>query len=230
MSAADRAKWDERYAAGAYRARPHPSAFLAECEPLLPPPGRALDVACGAGRNAVFLAERGWAVEAVDISPVALRRGAERAGTLPIRWIERDLDAGYDAAGEYDLIVNIRYVNLPLLRALLGRLRPGGMLLVEQHLALPKAPVVAVSGPQSAAFRVSPGRLRQLASGLRVARSHEGLVPEPDGTAAAVSRLLASSLAAAPRRPASPEQATGQAGQSRPACAIVASSKTKPGA
>lgn len=226
MSAADRAKWDARYAAGAYQARPHPSAFLAECETLLPTPGRALDVACGAGRNALFLAERGWAVEAVDISPVALRRGAERAGALPIRWRERDLDAGYDAPGDYDLIVNIRYVNLPLLRMLLGRLRPGGMLLVEQHLALRDPPAVAVSGPQNAAFRVAPGSLRQLASGLRVERSHEGLVAEPDGATAAVSRLLASSLAAEPRRPASPEQA----GQSRLACATVATSKTKPGA
>lgn len=196
MSAADRAKWDARYAAGAYQARPHPSAFLVECEPLLPAPGRALDVACGAGRNALFLAERGWTVEAVDISPIALRRGAERAQGLPIRWRERDLDAGLDVTGRYELIVNIRYVDLPLLRALLGRLRPGGMLLVEQHLALSKTPAVAVSGPQNAAFRVSPGSLRQLASRLRVERCYEGLAPEPDGATAAVSRLLASAPAA----------------------------------
>lgn len=196
MSAADRVKWDARYAAGAYQARPHPSAFLVECEPLLPAPGRALDVACGTGRNALFLAERGWAVEAVDISPIALRRGAKRAQGLPIRWRERDLDAGFDGGGRYELIVNIRYVNLPLLRALLGRLRPGGMLLVEQHLALSKTPAVAVCGPQNAAFRVPPGSLRQLASSLRVERCYEGLAPEPDGATAAVSRLLASMPAA----------------------------------
>lgn len=215
MSAADRAKWDARYAAGAYQARLHPSAFLAECESLLPAPGRALDLACGTGRNAIFLAERGWSVDAVDISPVALRRAAGHAEGLPIRWFEHDLEAGgafsggrsqacgarggahrmENAPGHYDLIVNVRYVNLPLLRRLPARLHPGQMLLVEQHLALPESPPVALSGPRSPAFRVAAGRLRCLAHGLRVVRSYEGLVREPDGTTAAVSRLLA----AAPR-------------------------------
>lgn len=220
MSAADRAKWDARYAAGAYQTRRHPSAFLAECEPLLPAPGRALDVACGAGRNAIFLAERGWAVAAVDISPIALRRGAACAQGLPIRWCERDLETGFDAAEHYELIVNIRYVNLPLLRSLLGRLRPGGMLLVEQHLAWRGRPAVAVSGPQNAAFRVQPGALRRLATGLRVERCHEGLVPEPDGAAAAVSRLLAAVPASRPRGARLPGASwTGRPGL-RDSCAV----------
>lgn len=200
MSAEDRAKWNARYAEGAYDERPHPSAFLRDCAQLLPPAGHALDVACGAGRNAIHLARQGWTVDAVDVSPVALERARQRSRPcgerLPIRYLEQDLDAGFAGPGEYDLIVNIRYVNLPLLRSLIQRLRPGGALLVEQHLALAsghpsqeKSP--AVVGPRNPAFRVAPGSLRRLARGLEVRCWQEGLVREPDDTTAALARLLA---------------------------------------
>ena len=140
VSAEDRAKWDARYAEGAYDERPHPSAFLRDCLEggALPAPDRALDLACGAGRNAIYLAQNGWTVDAVDISPVALERARQRSGEgaqLAIHYLEQDLDAGFAGTGRYDLIVNIRYVNLPLLHTLIDRLRPGGALLVEQHLA-----------------------------------------------------------------------------------------------
>ena len=199
MSAEDRSKWNARYAEGAYDERPHPSVFLRDCAQLLPPPGHALDVACGAGRNAIHLARQGWTVDAVDISPVALERARQRSRQrgerLPIHYLEQDLDAGFAIAGEYDLIVNIRYVNLPLLRSLIGRLRPGGALLVEQHLAvaphLSQEEADAVVGPRNPAFRVASGGLRRLARGLEVRRWQEGLVREPDGATAALARLLA---------------------------------------
>ena len=196
MSAEDRAKWDARYAEGACDERPHPSAFLRDCLAggALPEPGRALDIACGTGRNAIYLAQYGWAVDAVDISPVALERARQRGGQgeePPIRYLEQDLDAGFTAAGEYDLIVNIRYVNLPLLQALINHLRPGGALLVEQHLAPAEGLDPTVVGPRNPAFRVAPGSLRRLAHGLQVRRSLEGPVREPDGTTAALARLLA---------------------------------------
>lgn len=194
VSAEDRAKWNARYAAGAYEERPHPSAFLRDCAQLLPPPGHALDVACGTGRNAIHLARQGWTVDAVDISPVALERARQRGRQgerLAIRYLEQDLDAGFAVPGEYDLIVNIRYVNLPLLHGLICRLRPGGALLVEQHLAVAPHESAAAVGPRNPAFRVAPGSLRRLARGLAVRRWQEGLVREPDGTTAALARLLA---------------------------------------
>lgn len=190
MSAEDRAKWDGRYAEGAYQTRPHPSAFLAANTALLPP-GHALDLACGAGRNAIFLAQRGWTVDAVDISAVALERARDRATGLAIRWLERDLDAGFDPPRDYDLIVNVRYVNLPLLRALLDCLRPGGTLLVEQHLTPLAHAGVTVLGPRDSAFRVAPGALQAVADGLQVRRLHEGLVRDPDGSIRALARLIA---------------------------------------
>lgn len=70
--------WEGRYQSGAHPAGTDPSPFLAECVTLLRP-GRALDVAAGAGRNAVFLAAKGWHVTAVDISATALQKAAALA-------------------------------------------------------------------------------------------------------------------------------------------------------
>lgn len=187
MSAADRDRWNARYADGAYESRRHPSPFLEQNAHLLPADGRALDLACGAGRNAIYLAHRGFDVDAVDISRVALQRGRADAGELPIRWIECDLDDGFEADADYDLIVNIRYVNLPLVSALLESLRTGGVLVMEQHLAT-EADVI---GPKNPAFRVEAGELGRVASGMVVEHLTEGLVEDPDGRPAALARLIA---------------------------------------
>ncbi len=188
MSTADRAKWNRRYREGAYQSRTHPSAFLEECVPTLPPPGRALDLACGTGRNAIYLAGLGFAVDAVDISAEALAIGRARASELPICWLERDLDAGFAPDASYDVIVNIRFVNLPLLDSLLPSLHPNGVLIVEQHLATSRDDVI---GPKNPAFRVAPGELARLASALTIERAEEDVFEDPDGRKAALSRLLA---------------------------------------
>lgn len=195
MSEADRAKWDQRYRQGAYSSRPHPSAFLASCAEWLPSSGRALDIACGTGRNAAFLARHGLSVDAVDISKVALERARSGAGDLPIRWLQQDLDQGFPSERSYDAIVDIRYVNMPLLGSLLPKLAPGGVLIVEQHLAYDGPQDVV--GPSNPAFRVAVGQLRELAQTLCILRLEEGVFTDPDGRAAALARLAArKSLAA----------------------------------
>ncbi len=87
MPEADRQRWNQRYRQeGPMDHQPHP--FLVEMFPRLGPPGRALDVAGGAGRHALWLAQRGWQVTLVDISDVALRmaeQAAEECG-VPVRW------------------------------------------------------------------------------------------------------------------------------------------------
>ena len=195
MSVADRIKWDERYRAGAYADREHPSALLAEWEARLPR-GRALDVACGAGRNSLFLASTGRRVDAVDISAVALDRARETAmkRQLQVRWIEADLDEdpAVSLPGErYDLIVLVRYVNAKLLKALLERLAPGGMLLCEQHVESSED----VVGPKTPAFRLRRNELLQSAKddcapGDSVVYYSEGVVTEPDGRRAALAQLV----------------------------------------
>lgn len=189
MSEADRERWNDRYAAGEYAGRSWPSDFLKESIPRLPA-GRALDLACGLGRNARFLAENGWSVDAVDISDVALGKAKALAPSADIRWIACDLEQSFTPPAKYDLILNIRYVNLPLLAELCAALRPGGALLVEQHLALPNM-ADDVVGPRSPQFRVEPGALRELASGLRIEVNQEGIFHDPDGDTAALARLLA---------------------------------------
>lgn len=190
MSSAERDKWDARYRDGAYESRTHPTALLASWLPQLPR-GRALDVACGAGRNALFLAANGYSVTALDISRVALERGrrsAEERG-LAIDWRCADLDGDLALAlpaGPFDLIIWVRYVHRTLLPQLIARLAPGGALLCEQHLLTGQA----VAGPTSAEFRLAPGELSAAAHGLRIEHSFEGLVADPDGRSVALAQLI----------------------------------------
>jgi SAM-dependent methyltransferase len=189
VSRAERDKWDTRYRAGAYSERPHPTALLTEWLDLLPR-GRALDVACGAGRNALFLAAAGYAVDAVDISSAGLARGraAAEARGVDVSWHCVDLDERPDAlpSGPYDVVVWVRYVNAALWPNIVSRLAPGGHVLVEQHLVT-KADVV---GPTSAAFRLAPGELERAAADLMPVYAREGLVLDPDGRTAAVAQLI----------------------------------------
>jgi SAM-dependent methyltransferase len=104
------------------------------------PAGTALDVACGAGRNAVWLAERGWRVTAVDFSSAALdcARQLASARQVAIGWIEADVLEWSPPERHYDL-VTVLYLQLPAaeravaLRRAAGAVRPGGTLLVVGH-------------------------------------------------------------------------------------------------
>ena len=190
MSAAERDKWDTRYRDGAYEGRGHPTALLAEWLLRLPR-GRALDVACGAGRNALYLAANGFAVTAVDISKVALERGKRAAAErgLSVEWLYADFDDYVESAlpeGSFDLIVWVRYVHRTLLPHLAARLTPNGVLLCEQHLTA----AAPVAGPRNADFRLAPGELAHAAAMLRVLHSYEGPVVDPDGRLVALAQLV----------------------------------------
>ncbi|HTG13089.1 MAG TPA: class I SAM-dependent methyltransferase [Candidatus Eisenbacteria bacterium] len=135
-----RERWNRRWA-GEERvhASTAPSRFVvAEVADL--PPGAALDLACGAGRNAVWLAERGWRVTAVDFSGVALRmaRSLEAERRVAVEWVEADVLAWTPPPRAYDLVC-VLYLQLPAgeRRTALARaaaaVRPGGTLLVLGH-------------------------------------------------------------------------------------------------
>jgi SAM-dependent methyltransferase len=103
-------------------------------------PGRALDVGCGEGADAIWLARNGWTVTAIDISDVALsraREAAERAGAT-VEWVWGDALGTWFLAGSFDL-VSMQYPALPkaageaAVLALLGTVRPGGSLLAVYH-------------------------------------------------------------------------------------------------
>lgn len=198
MSQADRDKWNARYREGADATRTNPSVLLAESLPKLKigkTQPRAVDVACGGGRNAVYLGRLGWQVDALDISQVALERLAATAAAerLSITCIQADLEdssplpTALCAAERYDLAIMIRYTNLPLIERLKQVLKTGGYLIVEEHL-ITEADVV---GPRNPRFRVAPGALREAATGLNIMAYREGIIDQFDGRTAALAQLIA---------------------------------------
>ena len=188
MSDADRERWNARYESGEYAARTHPSALLAAWIDRLPR-GRALDVACGRGRNAIHLAANGYAVDAMDISDVALARARERADAagVAVNWIEADLEQPDIARDAYDVIVIARFLNRPLIPRLVDALRPGAHIVYDHHYITP----VEVDGPKSRRFRARPNELLERFRALRVLFYEEGIVADPNGGRMALARLVA---------------------------------------
>jgi len=133
------AAWDDRYAGAGLVWTAEPNQFLAS-EVAEIPPGRALDLACGEGRNSVWLASRGWAVTGVDFSPVGLDKAcrvAELQG-VEVDWVTADVITYQPLSGTFDLVV-VAYLHLPAtdLASVLGHaeaaLAPDGTLLVIGH-------------------------------------------------------------------------------------------------
>lgn len=184
----DRDRWNARYRDGAFAERNYPNRFLAEQAHRLPA-GSILDLACGAGRNARFLADQGHDVLAIDVADEALNRVCEtEAHAKRIRTERVDLTGDWAPAECFAGIVVLRYLNLSLIERCADWLRPGGVLLCEVHLASDEPDI---SGPRSARFRARPGDLAKAASSLSIEHSFEGLITDPDDKTAAVARLVA---------------------------------------
>ncbi len=144
MATMDSRVWDDRYAASELVWSAGPNAMVAELTGDLPP-GRALDLAAGEGRNAIWLAERGWDATAVDFSAVAMERarriGDERLGTADagrLTTVAADVLRWAASGTAYDLVLVI-FLHLPeaqrrvVHRRAADALAPGGMLLVLAH-------------------------------------------------------------------------------------------------
>ncbi len=131
MSEDDIARWDERYRGG--DAPREPAAAVVELLEDLPP-GRAMDVAGGAGRHAIWLAARGWDVVLVDASEVGLRLAGERAheSGVTLRVLRRDLGAEDLPSGPFDLVLVVAFLDHAVLDAVPGVLAPGGRLVFVQ--------------------------------------------------------------------------------------------------
>lgn len=126
----DRERWDRRHREGVLDFEPN--RFLRENIGLLPP-GDALDLACGNGRNSLFLAERGYRVTAVDISPEGISQCIRRARGrgLKVNAVVADLERFAIPEGRFDLIVDLYYLQRSLIPQIKTGLRPGGMVLFE---------------------------------------------------------------------------------------------------
>jgi SAM-dependent methyltransferase len=135
----DRERWNERYRKTELLWTAEPNRFLVE-EIAEMKPGRALDLAAGEGRNAVWLAERGWRVTAVEFADEAVNRGRRIAADrkVDVEWVEADLLQWRPAGAAWDLVL-VLYLHLRAddMATVLERARdgvaPGGTLLLVGH-------------------------------------------------------------------------------------------------
>ena len=162
---ADRIKWDARYGGANYLFSFTPSRFLARslqqiC--ALTPGRRALDIACGEGRNGIFLAQNGFEVTAVDISGLGLAKGISRAAELGVRvnFLQADLET-YQLQESYDLIINFNFLLRPLIPQLVDALTPGGVILMETIIDAP-----SLQGGHTRNYLLNQGELDTIFSGF----------------------------------------------------------------
>ncbi|MEA2703570.1 MAG: hypothetical protein QOD63_1515 [Actinomycetota bacterium] len=139
-AAAQAAEWDARYSerdGAMWSGRPN-GRLVAEVADLTP--GRALDIGCGEGADAIWLARRGWTVTAIDVSDLAVCRAREAAELVgaAVEWVHGDALQTPFPARSFDL-VSMQYPALPkaageaAMRTLLDTVRPGGLLLAVYH-------------------------------------------------------------------------------------------------
>lgn len=164
--------WDKRYLAGEHVAdEPHPvvTEFASKR-----PPGRALDIACGAGRHALWLAEHGWYVTAVDSSGAAieiLQKRAEDRG-VPVHPIRADLERSEFVIEPeaYDLIVIVNYLQRDLFPSIRAGIPPGGCVIAVIAM-VDDGPGIR---PMNPLFLLNPGELRAQFEGMKLIHDFEG--------------------------------------------------------
>lgn len=168
MSSHDRRHWDQAYADRPADEAKVPTDFAA-WEGEFPGEGTALDIACGRGGNAVWLARRGLQVHGIDISPVAVEQADELAARRGVsercRFSVADLDHGLPPGPPVDAIVCHRFRDPSRYDAIIERLKPGGLLAIS---------VLSEVGATPGRFRATPGELKRAFAALQVIASGEG--------------------------------------------------------
>jgi tellurite methyltransferase len=167
-------EWDARHGDAAQRPVAEPASIVLEWLPLLPK-GPALDIACGTGRHALLLAERGGAVTAIDWSPTALDVLAERAAKAKlsvsreniesiskpaprgIRLILANLEEIQLPSNSFSLILCFQYLQRSLFPQIVNALRPSGLVLFETFT---QAQLNFTGGPRNPEYLLAPGELR----------------------------------------------------------------------
>jgi tellurite methyltransferase len=178
-------EWDARYRGGerAEDLFAAPTPLVVRTATKLEP-GNALDIACGTGRNSIWLAEHGWTVTAVDGATTAIDVLNQRARGLDVRTQVADLE-GDDfriGPGYWDLMLNCYYLQRSLFPAIREGVRPGGVAIVIVHLAQPS---------EATTYKhAAPGELRGLFEGWDVLHYFEGK-PEDAAHKRAVAEVVA---------------------------------------
>ncbi|MBM2837720.1 MAG: hypothetical protein HW415_345 [Deltaproteobacteria bacterium] len=150
-----------------------PSRLLVDFIPSLPV-GRALDIACGEGRNAIYLAREGFNVDAIDISDAALNKGRTAAGGLKINFIAADLEAFQIPGNSYDLIINFNYLQRSIVSEIKRGLKDGGYIIFETYTLEQQQ----FGSPRNPEFLLKPNELLSMFKDLHIIYYREGVVEE----------------------------------------------------
>ena len=156
-------EWNERY-----RSREEiddePAKVLVDAASDLEP-GRALDLACGAGRNAIWLARRGWEVVAIDGASEAIRIVREHAPEIDARVLDLESDAPLPFDDEtFDLVAILFFLHRPLFAEAKRLVRPGG--------------IIVTTARMSGTFAIAPGEMRSVFKGFEILHEREGEIAE----------------------------------------------------
>ncbi len=158
-------EWDQRYRTGEQVFRT-PAPLVVEFAGSLQP-GLALDLACGPGRNALYLATRGWRVTAVDGSSTAIEHLRANEPSIDARVVDLETGDFEFPADAYDLVLSCYYLQRSLIPVIKRALRAGGLVIMIVHVA-------DADQPQGTPARAYPGELRALFEGWRILHYREG--------------------------------------------------------
>jgi len=189
----DQARWDKQHAEA--RGPDTPASFLQqvfETDVWQLPRGRALDIACGQGRNSLYLAEGGFEVVAMDISAVALDEGRKRAVAKQLRidWRQTDLEAVRLDEAAYDLIVNFNYLQRSLIPQIKRAVKHGGYIIFETYLI----DQMAIGHPKNPDYLLRHNELLEHFREFRILGYREGKFKD-DGEASYRAGIFAQRIA-----------------------------------
>jgi SAM-dependent methyltransferase len=194
----DSRQWDERYSGDELVWTSTPNQFLV-AEVVGLPAGRAVDLACGEGRNSIWLAEQGWEVTGVDFSPVGLAKAKRFADLwgVQVAWVESPVENWTPPPDGFDLVA-VLYLQLPLptrsaaLATAASAVAPGGTLLVVAHDV--DNLTRGYGGPQNpdVLYRVSEVTEAAVDAGLTVERAEQAIrvLDTDDGPRDAVDTVV----------------------------------------
>lgn len=171
--------WDDRWRSKSPGVQMQADPWLHRALPFLKP-GKVLDIACGNGRNAIFLAERGFQVTGIDFSAEALAQLEKEAGArhLVIETQLSDLETDLRLpVGVFDLVLDFFYLHRPLLPEICKSLKPGGLMVLRTFSRAGPFP----GGPENPDFVLKPGELLETFGRWEVLLHEEGIEPSLKG-------------------------------------------------
>jgi len=189
---ADQKRWDKRFGRKEFALGKEPNPFLKKHIHLLPK-GKALDMATGEGRNAVFLAQNGFEVDAVDISGKGLKKVKKlaREKGVKINTFLVDLDQYQIEKERYDLIANFYFLRRRLIPRIKKGLKKGGKVIFETYLLEHRT--LGTGGPKQAKYFLKPNELLRLFKEFRILFYREGIFKEA-GRKKAIASLIAEKI------------------------------------